>query len=709
MKKTTLLLLATLMGGSMFSTLQAAESTTQKYFGYDSNEVPEDWTNDIWLNANFKTLTVGGTYTIGARRVPEIVENLVSTNTVLPEFTYEIVQGSSATVDTTGVVTATGLGTTIIEVGYTATEAFDKTYDAISPINKTYMAIEVVADTVSTAEMKSSLAEDAFNTYNTYYYTGAFYNFPVSYTATGATDSYVVCNGDTLKSETGEYMLNLTNRANVIELAATTSEGVEREFYVVDARKIEVNIENVTDSGTQIAVGDKAHISFKGIVPAVYKLATIYNPQMGAWGGSFSTASYTAIQPSGDSMVAKTNYEVTQYDLHSNNTIEMTFDSEGSYVFEDGMIDSYWWGSALGTDKGEGANDSNLSAPTTHAELGALPSFAIQVVSDKEESNQIVLDLSKPTNPTEILYNENDVWTETYTENSYPYIEFDEFMFRHLPSNTSWWGSSWEGFTVSQSQDNELGHNDGYLRQWGNMAQGGVAGKGTPYILGYYSYYNHYSSSDKTSPTTILMRNGAECIMQGTYINLTAYSANVVLFGDAGTGSAPFATNDSLVLIAQGLDETGKIIENSSVRKALADYRNTKTNNWRLNQEWEWMDLTALGKVYGVSFIMESSDNGSFGPNTPTYFALDGLSAVPTGTTTSVESTLKAEATIAVMGRELTVVSSQISNLVVLDLQGAVVLQTIAEEGTTNINLQNLATGIYIVRLGDLTRKVVIK
>jgi hypothetical protein len=46
---------------------------------------------------------------------------------------------------------------------------------------------------------------------------------------------------------------------------------------------------------------------------------------------------------------------------------------------------------------------------------------------------------------------------------------------------------------------------------------------------------------------------------------------------------------------------------------------------------WSWFDLTSLGTVDRIEFSFDGSDKGSFGLNTPAYFAMDDLTvnAVP--------------------------------------------------------------------------------
>ena len=45
--------------------------------------------------------------------------------------------------------------------------------------------------------------------------------------------------------------------------------------------------------------------------------------------------------------------------------------------------------------------------------------------------------------------------------------------------------------------------------------------------------------------------------------------------------------------------------------------------------DWVLVDLSGLGTVAALEFELASSDNGPFGMNTPSYFALDDLMFVP--------------------------------------------------------------------------------
>ena len=57
----------------------------------------------------------------------------------------------------------------------------------------------------------------------------------------------------------------------------------------------------------------------------------------------------------------------------------------------------------------------------------------------------------------------------------------------------------------------------------------------------------------------------------------------------------------------------------------LADYRSSILANQYVVQAWTPVDLTGLGNAQSLNFVFESTDEGAYGINTPTYVALDNL------------------------------------------------------------------------------------
>jgi hypothetical protein len=99
-------------------------------------------------------------------------------------------------------------------------------------------------------------------------------------------------------------------------------------------------------------------------------------------------------------------------------------------------------------------------------------------------------------------------------------------------------------------------------------------------------------------------------------------------FGDDPSTSGVIETDqpDFFLLTVEGLlagSSTG------TVDFFLADYRFGNDADDYIVDSWEFVDLTSLGVVDELSFDLSSSDVGSFGMNTPDYFAIDNIGAVP--------------------------------------------------------------------------------
>jgi hypothetical protein len=60
----------------------------------------------------------------------------------------------------------------------------------------------------------------------------------------------------------------------------------------------------------------------------------------------------------------------------------------------------------------------------------------------------------------------------------------------------------------------------------------------------------------------------------------------------------------------------------------LADFRFSNNSQDYIIDEWTAVDFSPLGSADQIRFSMSSSDNGAFGMNTPSFFAIDNV-AVP--------------------------------------------------------------------------------
>lgn len=234
------------------------------------------------------------------------------------------------------------------------------------------------------------------------------------------------------------------------------------------------------------------------------------------------------------------------------------------------------------------------------------------------KAEQITLDLSTATdlngNPVtyslspiaHTYYDLTHVWTETYNDaDSCASILVNNgvFRFSHLPSGMSYGGMSWEGFTlsiVSQDTANVLGC----------VANGGLNGVATPYIIGYYSEW--VSSSQGYSSNIIEF----DQLYYPEYVYICQNSNTHKAITQGEFNARPFTEQDTLALIIQTLDSTKTPTATTIYYLAI---------DGTCNEGWVKVPLTALGQTSCLSFSMTTTDIGDWGANTPLYFALDGL------------------------------------------------------------------------------------
>ena len=244
-------------------------------------------------------------------------------------------------------------------------------------------------------------------------------------------------------------------------------------------------------------------------------------------------------------------------------------------------------------------------------------SLLLTCVALAASAEQITMDLATATDmvpnpitfsqtPGTGYYDATDVWDSTYNDSGicqFIYTNGARFMLSHLPSQDSYGGMSWEGFTISKvSQDT--------ANVFGCVANGGLAGVGTPYVIGYYSSW--ITESLGYSSNTILFDQD----YYPEYVYICQNSNTMEAITNGVFNSRPFTPNDTLALIISALNSSME--ETQSITYYLAvDGQN--------NNGWTQVPLTALGQAAGLSFRMTTTDIGQFGENTPLYFALDGL------------------------------------------------------------------------------------
>lgn len=186
---------------------------------------------------------------------------------------------------------------------------------------------------------------------------------------------------------------------------------------------------------------------------------------------------------------------------------------------------------------------------------------------------------------------EGDTDDDTFTSGSFAFPV----------SNMGGW---WYGYGMSNSTSTEFNSlND----QFNSAVGAGFDGSS--------NYCVAYPSGTEVTLTSTLDGD----TISGAYITNNAYAINSMKNGDSY--AKKFAKGDWFKLTVTGTTADGE----TSLDYYLSDFRSDNEADHYMLDTWQWLDLRSLGKVYALKFTFSSSDNGTYGMNTPAYFCMDNL------------------------------------------------------------------------------------
>lgn len=176
--------------------------------------------------------------------------------------------------------------------------------------------------------------------------------------------------------------------------------------------------------------------------------------------------------------------------------------------------------------------------------------------------------------------------------------------------------SYWSGFSYSRVTNGTTG---GFQNQY--AARPGIGSQGS----------NQYAVVFNGSSGDAIVTFGAAVNVQSMDVSNTAYAYYSMLNGDAFAkkfGGDTGNDADFFKLTIQGFQAGAQV---GAVDFYLADYRFADNSLDYIVSDWRTVGLSGLGSVDSLRFALESSDNGTFGMNTPAYFAMDRIAfaAVP--------------------------------------------------------------------------------
>jgi len=258
-------------------------------------------------------------------------------------------------------------------------------------------------------------------------------------------------------------------------------------------------------------------------------------------------------------------------------------------------------------------------------------------------------------------------------------------MFFPCNWDTSFGGYWSSGFALSSMTDSVT---PGFANMYSSRPGSGY--QSSKYAVCYGSAVLRTANRNAFSPGSLRITN-------------TTYAAMSMREGDSFAkkfGGASGNDPDYFRLIIKAM-RNGQVVPDSVVFY-LADYRFSNNSQDYIVNSWRLLDLTSLGALAdSLLFSMESSDNATFGMNTPAYFAVDDF------IWQQDETQIKEIAPLAVdifpnpCADELMLqCASDVSVIIVTDAAGK---HCITRQGITSgrnlLSVASLDRGLYFVRV----------
>ena len=251
--------------------------------------------------------------------------------------------------------------------------------------------------------------------------------------------------------------------------------------------------------------------------------------------------------------------------------------------------------------------------------------------------------------------------------------------------NPDW--QSWSGWAVSDIKDTLT---RGFDNQY-SVISGSGNNNSDHYLVGYGSSTIRLPYNDGIATTG----NGLAIMVNNStyaYYSMREGDAFSKKFGGT-TGNDP----DYFKLLIKGYDKAGYYID--SVEFYLADFRFSNNADDYIVKDWTQVDISklVLNRAIRLEFSLSSSDNGSFGMNTPAFFCVDDVMHPTTGSVAKMKSEnigvypnpAKDNLYIQLEGQ---------AKATVYDLNGQIVLANESADAAA-INISALKPGVYFIQL----------
>ncbi len=283
-------------------------------------------------------------------------------------------------------------------------------------------------------------------------------------------------------------------------------------------------------------------------------------------------------------------------------------------------------------------------------------------------------------------------------QNANGYFDFNGTTLTNTYTVDTVWGDYWSGFAISNVTDDTTAG-----EQYGNYTASGANGSSNFAVFSYDGVINTNAATVQIDSFKITNNTYAAISMRdGDFFGKQFGSPNDANGNPDGTNGEDFFR---VWVIGESFDGS----QRDSVEFYLADYRFANNSQDYILDTWETIDLTGFGfAVAQVEFLLESSDVGMWGMNTPAYFAIDDIAQ--SGNVSIKENSLTDVSVYPNPFNDVLKVKGESGTLSISDASGRLVYSA-DHYGTSIIDASQFKSGMYLISLvnsnGTFTTRIV--
>jgi hypothetical protein len=280
-------------------------------------------------------------------------------------------------------------------------------------------------------------------------------------------------------------------------------------------------------------------------------------------------------------------------------------------------------------------------------------------------------------------------------------------------------------YTNYTSSGNDVGFNDGlahfpcvYDTSFGGFWSSGFAYSNMTDSItsGYTNGYSAKAAGGYNGSTKYAVAYGQDNVIKltgtapghpvkGFYVTNNTYAYNSMRDGDFFARA--FHNGDWFKLTIHGYLHGA--LKTDSVSYYLADFLYPNPADNYILKTWEWVDLLPLGNVDSLQFGLTSTDNGTFGMNTPAYFCIDNFTTYeskdtstvtpPTSVSSTTQQTIKVYPNPAANTLYVDVADNTQKELIITNMAGEVVSSETTASSHIALNTASYPAGAYVLQI----------